>query len=137
MTDNNKSKENSDFNEYKNGIILNKIGLFYNTYNEGTIIIHNLNKYKLYNNNGIMCTSFTDKSIDLVLSRLRSMNVSYVVKTSKELTKYICMVTSYKELLDKTNKENERVMLLINISEFINKLEDIKLKELLKYLERR
>ena len=43
-------------NEYKNSIILIKIGLFYNTYNEGTIIIHNLNKYKLYNNNGIMCT---------------------------------------------------------------------------------
>lgn len=40
-------------------------------------------------------------------------------------------------MLDKTNKENERVMLLINISEFINKLEDIKLKELIKYLERK
>ena len=64
------------------------------------------------------------------------MNVSYVVKTSKELTKYIGMVTSYKELLDKANKENERVMLLINISEFINRLEDVKLKELIKYLER-
>lgn len=64
------------------------------------------------------------------------MNVSYVVKNSKELTKYIGMIISYKELLDKANKENERVMLLINISEFVNKLEDIKLKELLKYLER-
>lgn len=85
-------------NEYKNSIILIKIGLFYNTYNEDAIIIHNLTKYKLYNNNGIMCTSFTDKSIDLVLSRLRSMNVSYVVKISKEL-------------LDKTNKENESTML--------------------------
>ncbi len=123
-------------NEYKNSIILIKIGLFYNTYNEDAIIIHNLTKYKLYNNNGIMCTSFTDKSIDLVLSRLRSMNVSYIVKTSKELTKYIGRVVSYKELLDKANKENERAMLLINISEFINKLEDIKLKKLLKYLER-
>ena len=123
-------------NEYKNSIILIKIGLFYNAYNEDAIIIHNLTKYKLYNNNGIMCTSFTDKSIDLVLSRLRSMNVSYIVKTSKELTKFIGMATSYKELLDKANKENERAMLLINISEFINKLEDIKLKELLKYLER-
>ena len=40
----------------------------------------------------------------------------------------------YKE--NKANKENERAMLLINISEFINKLEDIKLKKLLKYLER-
>lgn len=123
-------------NEYKNSIILIKIGLFYNAYNEDAIIIHNLTKYKLYNNNGIMCTSFTDKSIDLVLSRLRSMNVSYIVKTSKELTKFIDRVVSYKELLDKANKENERAMLLINISEFINRLEDIKLKELLKYLER-
>lgn len=123
-------------NEYKNSIILIKIGLFYNAYNEDAIIMHNLTKYKLYNNNGIMCTSFTDKSIDLVLSRLRSMNVSYIVKTSKELTKFIGRVVSYKELLDKANKENERAMLLINISEFINRLEDIKLKELLKYLER-
>lgn len=123
-------------NEYKNSIILIKMGLFYNTYNEDAIIIHNLTKYKLYNNNGIMCTSFTDKSIDLVLSRLRSMNVGYIVKTSKELTKFIGRVVSYKELLDKANKENEKAMLLINISEFINKLEDIKLKELLKYLER-
>ena len=116
-------------NEYKNSIILIKIGLFYNAYNEDAIIIHNLTKYKLYNNNGIMCTSFTDKSIDLVLSRLRSMNVSYIVKTSKELTKYIGRVISYKELLDKANKENARAMLLINISKFINKLEDIKLKK--------
>lgn len=123
-------------NEYKDSIILIKIGLFYNTYIEDAIIIHNLTRYKLYNNNGIMCTSFTDKSIDLVLSRLRSMNVSYIVKTSKELTKYIGRVVSYKELLDKANKENEKVMLLINISEFINKLKDIKLKKLLKYLER-
>ena len=123
-------------NEYKNSIILIKIGLFYNAYNEDAIIIHNLTKYKLYNNNGIMCTSFTDKSIDLVLSKLISMNVSYIVKTSKELTKFIGRVVSYKELLDKANKENERAMLLINISEFINRLEDIKLKELLKYLER-
>ncbi len=123
-------------NEYKNSIILIKIGLFYNAYNEDAIIMHNLTKYKLYNNNGIMCTSFTDKSIDLVLSRLISMNVSYIVKTSKELTKFIGRVVSYKELLDKANKENERAMLLINISEFINRLEDIKLKELLKYLER-
>lgn len=123
-------------NEYRNSIILIKIGLFYNTYNGDAIIIHNLTKYKLYNNNGIMCTSFTDKSIDLVLSRLRSINVSYIVKTSKKLTKYIGRVTSYKELLDKVKKENERAMLLINMSEFINKLEDIKLKKLLKYLER-
>ena len=123
-------------NEYKNSIILIKIGLFYNAYNEDAIIMHNLTKYKLYNNNGIMCTSFTDKSIDLVLSRLISMNVSYIVKTSKELTKFIGRVVSYKELLDKANKENERAMLLINISEFINRLEDVKLKELLKYLER-
>ena len=96
-------------NEYKNSIILIKIRLFYNTYNEDTIIIHNLTKYKLYNNNGIICTSFTDKSIDLVLSRLRSMNVSYIVKTSKELTKYIGRVTSYKELLNKTNKKLKEI----------------------------
>ena len=30
------------------------MGLFYNTYNEDVIIIRNLTKYKLYNNNGIM-----------------------------------------------------------------------------------
>lgn len=123
-------------NKYKNSVILIKVGLFYNTYNEDAIIIHNLTKYKLYNNNGIMCTSFTDKSIDLILSRLRSLNVGYVVKTNKEVTRYVGKIDSYKELLNKANNENKRAMLLININEFISRLEDIKLKELLKYLER-
>lgn len=94
-------------NKYKNSIVLIKVGLFYNIYNEDAIIIHNLTKYKLYNNNGIMCTSFTDKSIDLILSRLRSLNVGYIVKTNKEVTRYVGKTDSYKELLNKANNEKK------------------------------
>lgn len=52
-----------------------------------------------------MCTSFTDKSIDLILSRLRSLNVGYIVKTNKEVTRYVGKTDSYKELLNKANNE--------------------------------
>lgn len=122
-------------NQYKECIIFVKIGLFYNTYNYDALIIHHLTNYKLFNNNGLMCVSFTDKSLDLVLSRLRNMKCGYVVKNKIDIIRFLGY--SYNELLYEVKKVNERELLLLNINENIDKLNTNNLKELLKYIEER
>ena len=66
-------------NENKKSIIMIKKGLFYNAFYEDAIMMSYLMNYKIYYNNDKLCISFPDKSLSLVLSRLRVRKISYLL----------------------------------------------------------
>ena len=123
--------------ENKYSIVIVKSGLFYNVYGRDAIIISNITNYKLFFYNDKLCISFPRESLNLLLSRLRTRNIGYIVlnKNSKEiyLWKDICYIKEYKE----SSKIRERELLLEEILIKIKKLDYNKLKEINNSIERK
>lgn len=55
----------------KDAVVIIKYGLFYSTFSNDAIIVSYISNYKLFYNNNCLCVSFTDKSLYVILTRLR------------------------------------------------------------------
>ena len=126
-----KIKENN-----KNSIVIIKYGLFYNVFHEDAIIISYLMNYKLFYNNNKLCTSFTDKSISLVLSRLRLRKISYIVVNKMIKEEYLGSIIEYNKILNESNKVNEKMLLIEKIVDILKNTDDKKVKKIYLELER-
>ena len=129
------------YNEIKekneNSVVIIKSGIFYNMYKEDAIIISYLMNYKLFYNNNNICVSFTDKSLSLVLSRLRIRKISYIV-INKEITEqFIGGIMEYNRLLKEANLVCEKELLIDKINEGIKKMNIDSLKAIYELLERK
>lgn len=116
--------------DYKTSIVIIKYGLFYNVFSEDAIIINYLTNYKLFYNNNKLCASFTDKSISLVLSRLRVRKISYIVVNKKITEEYLGSIISYNEVLKESNRNNQKILLIEKIIDILNHLNEDKVKEI-------
>ena len=132
-----KSIEKYDYykNNNKNVIIFIKEGVFYKTYNNDAIIMWNLFKYKINNNN----LSFSINTKDKVFNYLNELNIGYLiigndniyVKGNDEVyILYNKLSNIYYDKYNKISKLNELVDNLLNkdinnyeiILNFLNKL---------------
>ena len=132
-----KSIEKYDYykNNNKNVIIFIKEGVFYKTYNNDAIIMWNLFKYKINNNN----LSFSINTKDKVFNYLNELNIGYLiigndniyVKGNDEVYNlYNKLSNIYNDKYNKISKLNELVDNLLNkeinnyeiILKFLNKL---------------
>ncbi|MDD5865672.1 MAG: RNA-directed DNA polymerase [bacterium] len=132
-----KSIEKYDYykNNNKNVIIFIKEGVFYKTYNNDAIIMWNLFKYKINNNN----LSFSINTKDKVFNYLNELNIGYLVigndniyvKGNDEVYNlYNKLSNIYYDKYNKISKLNELVDNLLNkdinnyeiILNFLNKL---------------
>lgn len=120
----------------KDIVIIIKYGLFYNAFNEDAIIISYLSNYKLFYNNDYLCVSFTDKSLYIVLTRLRVRNINYIVINKEKIEKYIGNINEYDKNLKEASLVKERELLINKLIEKIKNEETYKLKEMLKIIER-
>ena len=120
----------------KDIVIIIKYGLFYNAFNEDAIIISYLSNYKLFYNNDYLCVSFTDKSLYIVLTRLRVRNINYIVINKEKIEKYIGNINDYDKNLKEASLVKERELLINKLIEKIKNEETYKLKEMLKIIER-
>ena len=123
--------------ENKYSIIIIKSGLFYNVYGRDAIIISNITNYKLFFYNDKLCISFPKESLNLLLSRLRTRNIGYIVlnKNSKEI--YLGKDVSYIKEYNESSKVRERELILEEILIKIKKLDYDKIKEINNSIERK
>ena len=112
----------------KDIVIIIKYGLFYNAFNEDAIIISYLSNYKLFYNNDYLCVSFTDKSLYIVLTRLRVRNINYIVINKEKIEKYIGNINDYDKNLKEASLVKERELLINKLIEKIKNEEINKIK---------
>jgi len=94
--------------ENKYSIIIVKFGLFYDVYGRDAIIISNITNYKLFFYSDKFCISFLKESLNLLLSRLRTRDISCIVlnKNNKEI--YLGKDISYIKEYNDVSKIRER-----------------------------
>ena len=118
-------------------IIITKSGLFYNVYGKDAIIINNMTNYKLFFYNDKLCTSFPKESLNLILSRLRTMNISYIVIHKNTKEEYIGKDINYIKFYDKASSLREREILIEKILYKLKLLDLYKLKDIENMIERK
>ena len=118
-------------------IIITKSGLFYNVYGKDAIIINNMTNYKLFFYNDKLCISFPNESLNLILSRLRTMNISYIVIHKNTKEEYIGKDINYIKFYDKASSLREREILIEKILYKLKLLDLYKLKDIENMIERK
>ena len=124
-------------NENKKSIIMIKKGLFYNAFYEDAIMMSYLMNYKIYYNNDKLCISFPDKSLSLVLSRLRVRKISYVLINKEVKEQFMGLVLEYNNLLKEATKIKEKELLIDKINNNLKMLDLKKIKEIYEIIERK
>lgn len=118
-------------------VIIIKYGLFYNAFSNDAIIVSYISNYKLFYNNNCLCVSFTDKSLYVILTRLRVRNINYIVINKNNVEKYIGNVNDYDIILKEASLVKEKDVLINKLIEKVKNLEISKIKEILEILERK
>ena len=124
------------YNNIKNAnpdsIVIIKNGIFYNTFYDDAKIISYIMNYKLFYYNNILCVSFPDKNLYLLLSRLRIRNVGYIVIDNKNIESYIGAPFSYNSLLNEAKIVKDKELI---INKIVNKLKTLNIDEIEKIYE--
>ena len=73
--------------EYRNYLILIKIGSFYECFDKDALIINELFNYKLKRVNNSLKLGFPIKTIDIIKLKLEDKNINYII-VDKEIEKH-------------------------------------------------
>lgn len=96
-----------------------------------------LMNYKIYYNNDKLCISFPDKSLSLVLSRLRVRKISYILINKEVKEQFMGLVLEYNNLLKEATKIKEKELLIDKINNNLKMLDLKKIKEIYEIIERK
>lgn len=121
----------------KDAVVIIKYGLFYSTFSNDAIIVSYISNYKLFYNNNCLCVSFTDKSLYVILTRLRVRNINYIVINKDKIERYLSDINDYGIVLKEASLLKEKELLINKLIEKVKKLEISKIKEILEILERK
>ena len=118
-------------------IIIIKSGIFYYVYNEDAIIVNYLTGYKLYYlNNKKLCVSFTDKSLNSVLYRIRLKTICYIVLDKTIKQEYIGILSSYEKVYEEASLMVNKDVIIDNILDKLRILSLEELEKVKKFIER-
>ena len=87
--------------------------------------------------NDKLCTSFLKESLNLILSRLRTLNISYTVIHKNNKEEYIGKDINYIKFYNKAYSLREREILIEKILYKLKLLDLSKLKEIENMIERK
>ena len=79
--------------------------------------------YLIYYNNDKLCISFPDKSLSLVLSRLRVRKISYVLINKEVKEQFMGLVLEYNNLLKEATKIKEKELIIDKINNNLKMLD--------------
>ena len=121
--------------DYRNYLILIKIGSFYECFEKDALIINKLFYYKLKRINNSFKLGFPIKAIDKIILKLNEENINYLVVDEKILKKefkesnYLKYNFNMEEILYNTIRIEKIIDYLnnniYNISDKLNKIEEI------------
>lgn len=121
----------------KYSIIIVKSGTFYNAYGKDAIIIGWFLGLTPFFYGNKLTVAIHKVKINLLLSRLRVKEISYILIDSKESNKYIGKNEKYITLYNEISLVHKRNVLLDEIFELLPNLQYKKLKEIKKIIERK
>ena len=75
---------------------------------EDAIMVSYLINYKIYYNDDKLCVSFTDKSLSIVLSRLRIRKISYILINKEVKEQFVGIILEYNNLKILYLEKNKR-----------------------------
>ncbi len=120
--------------KYSKYVILIKVGIFYETYNEDAYILNNLFNYKIRNINNVKQVGFPVNSYDKVITKLNKFKINYLI-IDKEIIRKKFNKNNYNEFLNKNLSLDERINNIYsklnvlkeksNINQILNRIEDI------------
>ena len=111
---------------------LRKNGLFYDVFNEETIILHFLFGYKIKDNR----VSFPNNALTKVLNMLEEKKINYSLQTDEKLIRNNGKNDNYEKYLIKTQN---KILLTERVNKIINKMstfDEVRLDKLLKEFEK-
>lgn len=121
--------------DYRNYIILIKIGSFYECFDKDAFIINKLFNYKLKRINNSFKLGFPIKTIDKIILKLNELNINYLVVDEEVIRKefkdnnYLKYNFNSEEILYNTLRVEKIIDYLNNnifsISDKLNKIEEI------------
>ena len=130
-------KYNLNKNKYPKYIILIKVGIFYETYNEDAYILNNLFNYKIKEINNNKRLGFPTNSYDKVITKLKEFKINYII-IEDDITKKTFKQNNYSNYIpnnltieEKINKITNKLNILKNnpnINTILKNIEKILLK---------
>ena len=130
-------KYNLNKNKYPKYIILIKVGIFYETYNEDAYILNNLFNYKIKEINNNKRLGFPTNSYDKVITKLKEFQINYII-IEDDITKKTFKQNNYNNYIpnnltieEKINKITTKLNILKNnpnINTILKNIEKILLK---------
>ena len=101
------------------------------------IIVNYLTGYKLYYlNNKKLCVSFTDKSLNSVLYRIRLKTICYIVLDKTIKQEYIGILSSYEKVYEEASLMVNKDVIIDNILDKLKILSLEELEKVKKFIER-
>ena len=125
-------RENKE--RYPKYVILIKVGVFYETYNEDCFVLNNLFGYKIKNIGDYYRTGFPINSYSKVIEKLNKTKINYliigdeIVKRKFNKNQYDCYIKTdlnINQRIDDIYKRLKYLKLNSNISTLLNKIEGI------------
>lgn len=125
-------RENKE--RYPKYVILIKVGVFYETYNEDCFVLNNLFGYKIKNIGDYYRTGFPINSYSKVIEKLNKTKINYLIigdevikrKFNKnQYDRYIKTDLNIDQRIDDIYKKLKYLKLNSNISTLLNKIEGI------------
>ena len=115
-------------------VILIKVGVFYETYNEDCLVLNNLFGYKIKNIGDYYRTGFPINSYSKVIEKLNKTKINYliigdeVIKRKFNKNQYDCYIKTdlnIDQRIDDIYKKLKHLKFNSNISTLLNKIEGI------------
>ena len=115
-------------------VILIKVGVFYETYNEDCLVLNNLFGYKIKNIGDYYRTGFPINSYSKVIEKLNKTKINYliigdeIVKRKFNKNQYDCYIKTdlnIDQRIDDIYKKLKYLKLNSNINTLLNKIEGI------------
>ena len=120
---------------YPKYVVLIKVGVFYETYNEDCLVLNNLFGYKIKNIGDYYRTGFPINSYSKVIEKLNKTKINYliigneVIKRKFNKNQYDCYIKADlnidQRIIDDIYYKLKKLKLNSNISTLLNKIEGI------------
>lgn len=119
---------------YPKYVVLIKVGVFYETYNEDCLVLNNLFGYKIKNIGDYYRTGFPINSYSKVIEKLNKTKINYliigneVIKRKFNKNQYDCYIKAdlnIDQRIDDIYYKLKKLKLNSNISTLLNKIEGI------------
>ncbi len=121
-----------DMKKNNNFLVIRKMGLFYNVFDDDAQIISYLLGYRVINGR----CGFPNNTYNKVINTLEDKKINYIIIDTEEIKKDFKNLNNYELYLAKSKNKNTLMHIIKEINEKIEDLPEDKLYQVLEYLKK-